>query len=278
MRDLSMKADGHVHTPFCPHGTKDPFEDYIFRAIQLGFNEITFTEHAPLPARFNDPTPHKDSGMDPNDLEKYFSILKNLQTKFASDIKINIGLEVDYIEGFEEDTKAFLNEYGRYLNDSILSVHFLQNKDQYYCLDYSPDTFATMIQDFSSVEGIYETYYDTLLRSITADLGPYKPKRIGHLTLVHKFQKKFPCSKPFDKKISEILDLIAEQGLSLDYNGAGINKPLCQEVYPNNRVIQEAIKRKIPLVYGSDAHSWKDLNQGFEDLYKDAILMSPTKC
>jgi histidinol-phosphatase (PHP family) len=272
-----MKADGHIHTPFCPHGTKDPFEDYIARALDLGFDEISFTEHAPLPCRFNDPTPQKDSGMDENHLENYFSVLTELQKKFASDIKINIGLEVDYIEGYEEDTRTFLNEYGRYLNDSILSVHFLKKQDQYYCLDYSPDTFATMISDFSSVEAVYETYYDTLARSIMANLGQYKPKRIGHITLVHKFQKKFPVSKQFVEKIHSILDQIADLGLALDYNGAGINKPLCREVYPPEEIIREAIKRKIPLVYGSDAHSRKDLNQGFDHLFKNAVLVSPTR-
>ncbi|MEH7387656.1 histidinol-phosphatase HisJ, partial [Bacillus sp. JJ1521] len=267
----------HIHSPFCPHGTKDGFEDYITCAIQLGFEEISFTEHAPLPARFVDPTPGKDSGMDPNELENYITVLTDLQKKFASEIKINIGLEVDYIEGYEEDTKAFLNEYGRYLNDSILSVHFLKNGNQYYCLDYSPDTFATMIQDYSSVEAVYEAYYDTLHCSVTSDLGQFKPKRIGHMTLVHKFQKKFPTSKSFTYKINEILDRIADLGLSLDYNGAGINKPLCREVYPPQQIIREAIKRKIPLVYGSDAHSRKDLNQGFDALYNDAVLVSPTK-
>ena len=44
-----MKRDGHIHTPFCPHGTKDSFEEYIEKALSLGFKEISFTEHAPLP-------------------------------------------------------------------------------------------------------------------------------------------------------------------------------------------------------------------------------------
>ena len=28
-----MKIDGHVHTPFCPHGSSDLFEQYIEKAI-----------------------------------------------------------------------------------------------------------------------------------------------------------------------------------------------------------------------------------------------------
>ena len=72
-----MRRDGHIHTPYCPHGTNDTFHDYVETALGLGFEEITFTEHAPLPKGFNDPTPAKDSGMDPNRRFKTtFMILK----------------------------------------------------------------------------------------------------------------------------------------------------------------------------------------------------------
>ena len=29
-----MKKDGHIHTPFCPHGSTDSFEQYIEKAIE----------------------------------------------------------------------------------------------------------------------------------------------------------------------------------------------------------------------------------------------------
>jgi histidinol-phosphatase (PHP family) len=272
-----MKADGHIHTPFCPHGTKDSFEQYIKRAIQLDYREISFTEHAPLPGNFVDPTPYKDSGMDINRLEEYFADLSLLKKKYASELKINIGLEVDFILDFEKETKYFLDEYGKILDDSILSVHFLKKDQTYYCMDYSPDVFQEMILAFSSVEAVFEAYYDTLLRSLSADLGIYKPKRIGHITLVHKFKKKFPPSQHFETKVGQVLDQIAKLGCSLDYNGAGINKPLCREPYPPSSIVKEAIKRKIPLVYGSDAHSSKDLHQGYDFLFPEANLISPTQ-
>lgn len=271
-----MKIDGHIHTPFCPHGTKDDFEDYINRAIQLGYGEISFTEHAPLPKGFIDPTPEMDSGMDVGKLEDYFLQLAKYKIKYETDIKINIGLEVDFIEGFEEETKLFLNEYGHLLDDSILSVHFLKKGSEYYCLDYSPDMFQQMVGEFSSVKHIYEAYYDTVLQSISSDLGTYKPKRIGHLTLVHKFQKKFQPRKDFSAVILTVLDQIADKNLMLDYNGAGVNKPLCQEPYPPIWVIEEAMKRKIPLIYGSDAHRAKDLNQGYDLLLPGSVLTSPS--
>jgi len=265
--------DGHIHTPFCPHGSDDAFESYIEHAIELGYTEISFTEHAPLPQTFTDPTPYQDSAMRLSDLDRYFYILSELKEQYKKKIKINIGLEIDYIIGFEEETNRLLEKVGPYLDDSILSVHFLRKKGRYFCLDYSTDMFKQMIEVFGSIIAVYDAYYSTLLRSITANLGPYKPRRIGHITLIHKFQKQFPNPDPrgIKQRIAHILDEMKKQGYELDYNGAGVNKPLCLEPYPPNWVIEEAVKRDIPIVYGSDAHAAKDLNQGKNKMVKSVF-------
>jgi histidinol-phosphatase (PHP family) len=273
-----MLTDGHIHTPFCPHGSKDSFEEYIERAIELGFIEISFTEHAPLPKNFQDPTPEKDSAMRFEDVDEYISILTTLKEKYVRKIKINIGFEIDFIEGFEEETKKFLQTYGPKINDSILSVHFLKYNERYFCLDFSPETFGEMVEIFGSISSIHRAYYQTVLASIQADLGEYKPKRIGHITLVNKFRKKFPCRTNFQEEILTILTEMKKRGYQLDYNGAGTAKPLCQETYPPDWVIKLAIKHHIPIVYGSDAHSAKDLGQGFHQLLQEVTLSSPTNC
>jgi histidinol-phosphatase (PHP family) len=66
------KRDGHIHTPYCPHGTKDELKKYIKRAIDLEFDEITFTEHAPLPKGFEDAAPTKDSSMTMKPMSKMY--------------------------------------------------------------------------------------------------------------------------------------------------------------------------------------------------------------
>lgn len=257
-----MKKDGHIHTPFCPHGTKDKLADYVERAIELGYEEISFTEHAPLPKGFVDPVPAMDSGMRIEDLEGYLAEVEKAKKEYQRKIKINVGFEVDFIEGYEEETKNFLNAVGPRLDDAILSVHFLKLNNQYHCLDYSPDMFEEMIGYYGSVDNIYKKYYDTLKLSLHADLGVFKPNRIGHMTLARKFHKKFPVSLGSEIEILEILKAVKEKGYELDYNGAGTAKPLCKEPYPPNWVVEEAKKLQIPLIYGSDAHQVKDLNQG----------------
>jgi histidinol-phosphatase (PHP family) len=263
---VPLIRDGHIHSKFCPHGTKDSFDSYIEKALSLGLKEISFTEHAPLPEGFTDPAPQSDSAMDRGDLEEYLSLIAALKRKYAGQITIHAGLEVDYIEGFEAETAQFLNQTGPMLDDAILSVHFLKDASGYDCLDYSPENFGRMAGKYGSVEAIYENYYRTLLKSIHADLGAYKPKRIGHMTLVHKFQLKYPVGRSFISELEAVLKAVKEQGYELDYNGAGTAKPLCRETYPPRDIAEKADALGIPLIYGSDAHQAKEMGQGFDKL------------
>ncbi|WP_347549270.1 histidinol-phosphatase HisJ [Pseudalkalibacillus hwajinpoensis] len=263
---MNILYDGHVHSPFCPHGTSDQFEEYLTQAVKTGYKGLTFTEHAPLPVNFNDPVPDKDSGMSRERLYDYFHAVRKLKETYRGTIDVKCGLEIDYIEGFEEETKHFLDEVGPYLDDAILSVHFLKHGNTYTCLDYSPDAFQELIDLFGSTENVHQKYYETVLKSIHSHLGKYKPTRIGHLTLANKFQKKYPFKGHFENEIHRLLDAVQVNKYSLDYNGAGTVKPLCGETYPPDWVIHEAVKRKIPLVYGSDAHSSKGIGQGLERL------------
>lgn len=257
--------DGHVHTPFCPHGTEDPISAYVERALELGYSEITFAEHAPLPKGFTDPTPSMDSAMRLEDLEGYFAALEEVKRSYKGRIKINLGLEVDFIEGFESETKAFLDEYGRHLDDSILSVHFLKLPNgRYDCLDYSPGTFGAMLEQYGSVKNLHLHYYLTVLKSVQSDLGTSKPGRIGHITLANKFQLKYPLKESLGEEVSEILTEIARREYELDYNGAGTAKPLCREPYPPDWIAGKAKLLGIQLVYGSDAHQVKELGQGLD--------------
>jgi histidinol-phosphatase (PHP family) len=257
-----MLRDGHIHTPFCPHGSKDAFDEYIERALSLGFAELTFTEHAPLPDGFTDTAPARDSAMQAEELGAYFEEISRVKAFYKNKIKINAGLEVDFIEGFEKETADFLAKTGHLLDDSILSVHFLYHDGQYDCADYSPELFASMISRYGSAKSVYKKYYETVRRSITADLGPFKPKRIGHISLIHKFQKKYPAGFEDKQEISDILQLMKLHGCSLDCNGAGTAKPLCREPYPPEWAVLQAKSLGIPLVYGSDAHQAKELGQG----------------
>lgn len=272
-----MIADGHVHTPFCPHGTSDQFEEYIEWAINHKLEEISFTEHAPLPNGFIDTTPTKDSAMSHDQLSEYIDKIQSLKEKYKPYIHINVGLEIDFITGYEREITEWLNKIGHQLDDSILSVHFIKVDKGYYCIDYSADYFSEIAEIAGSVDRVYELYYAALKKAILSDLGAFKPKRIGHLTLARKFQLKYPSVSEFHHTEFELLQLIKKQHLALDYNGAGVNKEYYKQPYPPSPLIEKAISLGIPLVYGSDAHRVQDLGQGFGQLHQKAVLVKPSQ-
>ncbi len=262
------RRDGHTHTEMSPHGSREPTERFIQRAIELGFETYSLTEHPPLPLGFEDPTPDKSCGLAWHELEPYLEHARKLKYRFADQIEIRIGLEVDYIPSFEAETRKMLDKFGPDLEDSLLSVHFLPGVDGWRCVDFSPDDFKEgLINAYGSVAGVHQTYWETVKQAVLTDLGPYKPRRLGHLSLAHKFQLKHPLAdlQQFRPQILEILDLIKTKGMELDLNAAGLYKPDCREIYPAPWIIEEALPRAIPFVYGSDTHSVKGVGQGFEE-------------
>ncbi len=271
--------DGHTHTHFCPHGSGEPTELFIARAIELGFQTYSLTEHPPLPKTFVDPTPEKSCGIQWKELEPYLAHVREMQQRFGGQINVLAGLEVDYIPGFEPEVRELLGQAGPELQDSLLSVHFLPGKGGWRCVDMSPEDFLDgLLEVYASVEAVHEAYWATVKQAIEADLGPHKPRRLGHLSLIHKFQRRYPLENPqqFRPQILEILGLIETKGMELDLNAAGLFKPDCREIYPAPWIIAEALKRRIPFVYGSDTHSVKGVGQGFEEAKK--VMASVSRC
>ena len=103
---MNVKRDGHIHSPYCPHGTKDSFEMYVEKALEKGLEEITFTEHMPFTSVFLENKDFQDEcAMDIKDIDSYINDVKEIKKKYEGKIKINLGFEVDYIEGLDEEIK-----------------------------------------------------------------------------------------------------------------------------------------------------------------------------
>lgn len=271
-----MKRDGHTHTEFCTHGHIDDVELLIQEAINQGFSHYSITEHAPLPKKFLQKAggpayPLETAGMSLDEMDEYIKKMHKLKKKYRSDIEIMVGLELDYLPSYEAWTRDFLKEYGEFLEDGVLSVHFLEGNGGPRAIDYTAEDYQEgIVMFYGSFQKAQEAYYNIVLQSIQADLGPYKPTRIGHISLCQKFQNFFKEDISFSdqsiEKIKEILDFVQEKGYELDYNTAGLFKEFCGETYPPASIIQEALKRNIPIVYGSDSHHIEDIGRGYEQV------------
>ena len=255
---VKRNRDGHVHTPFCRHGSQDVLEGYVEEAINNGIEELSFTEHFLLPEGIATKAFIEECSLLKEEVPIYIEAIRKLKVQYANKIKINIGFEVDYIENKEQEIKGWLNEFGELIEDSILSVHFVLYNDRYYAIDCL-DGFEALLKEIGSVEKIYELYYKTLLKSICCDLGQYKPRRIGHPTLIRIFNKKYPIDYNDQGLFETILEAIKDNHLSIDFNSAGIRKTYCKEPYPSGEFLKNAIQKGILLIPGSDAHEIKHM-------------------
>jgi len=263
MNNQKNVRDGHIHSHYCPHGTADSFELYVDRAIMLGLKEISFTEHLALPEMFLEPEVLKTCAPTIEEIDKYIVELDYIKLKYKKDIEIYTGFEVDYIEGCEEKTKNLLSKYGSKLEDSILSVHFIKLEDGYNCIDVNPEEFGKIAEKLGGVEKVYDKYYETLLKAVQADLGEFKPKRIGHPTLVRIYNKAYPIAYNNEKLIEKIVKEIKIKDYEVDLNTAGLRKPYCKEMYPSGIFLELVKKYEVRVVYGSDAHTAIDIGRDF---------------
>ena len=88
---FSQFADYHTHTPLCRHAEGNPV-DYAKRAIEIGLDEIGFSDHSPM---------NKD-GFDEwrmlkSEFPIYLQSIQDAQNELPK-IPIKLGLEVDYFE------------------------------------------------------------------------------------------------------------------------------------------------------------------------------------
>ena len=247
--------DGHIHSHYCPHGTNDSFEMYIENAIKNGYDEISFTEHFPLPEGFVDPSPEQDSTPSVEAFERYLDEAEEMKYKYRDRIKINVGTEVDYLEGYEEQIKNNLEKYGKRLDDALLSVHNMKVCGEFVCIDYSPEEFKRIADLSGGVDKLYGKYYETVKKAIEANLGEYKPKRFGHLNLIRKFCKVFEYDYSEQDILIDIMKSLKENGFELDLNVSGTRKQYCGEVYVSGYLKELADKYDIKTVLGSDSHT-----------------------
>jgi len=265
-RYRNRRVDGHVHTELCPHGSGDKTALMVEKAIELHLEKICFTEHAPLPVEFSkvylgDKKALDTAALTLDQVETYLALGNDLQKEYGEAIDISLGFEVDYLPGFESYTRSFLDQYGPVTGDNILSLHFMEGMaGGYWCLDYSPQEFENAFGPWIDQQDLlYGRYFETLLKGVRTDFGPYRPKRIGHLDSIKKFNRYFHWKPDLDDKskglVLEILRTLKSQGRELDYNLAGLSKEYCGEVYPSRYIQGMAYVLGLPYVVGSDAHS-----------------------
>jgi histidinol-phosphatase (PHP family) len=237
-----MIIDLHLHSARCGHASGAPAE-YVAAARAAGIEVMAFTDHLPLPPRF-------DAGyaMPARELEDYIDDVRALQRESAADggPEILLGIEADWFGGREDDLAEDISEHPW---DMVLgSVHFQGE----WAFD---DPRLTDEYQRRQIDRVWRRYFEDVAASALTGLFDV----ITHPDLVKKFN--YVPDGDLEPFYRIAVDAIARSGAAIEANSSGWRKP-CAELYPSLDFLKLAFTAGIPATVGSDAHRPDEVGAG----------------
>ncbi len=235
-----MRIDYHTHHARCGHAVGE-LEEYVQRGIAIGLSHLGLSDHLPL-IHVDPATYYPEMAMPMDELPRYIEECLMLKEKYRDQIAIKVGLEADYIEGYEEKIQHILNQYA--FDYVIGSVHFLGEWD-------ISDFRQTAGWEGKHVLDVYRQYYDAISKACAT--GFYDI--VGHLDVIKRFGY-VPLPEETGERIAledMALQAVKQADMVMELNSSGLSK-VCKEIFPSRRIVEQAIALDIPLTLGSDAH------------------------
>lgn len=249
-----MLVDYHVHTPYCGHAHGKIF-NYVENAIQMGITEIGFADH--LGRYYLTDVQRRrfwDWGMDERDLSRYFSELTDLKDVFDDQIRIKIGLEIDYIEGAEDLLIPILDRYP--FDFGIGSIHCMPRFGWKHLTDYQS----------GNSDYFYKEYFRLARSAIRSNLF----QSLAHLDFIWRYIK-WPPRDNGDvyADISETIKTAKECGMCIEINANGYMWSVAHKINgkdPFDFMLDQIKLHGTAITIGSDAHEPDMVGKAFPSL------------
>jgi len=226
-------------------------EEVILKAIKLGWDYIYFTDHYFSPAK------EKTLKFFHNFFKKdYIEEVRELKEKYKNQIKIFLGAEFDWFEGYADWVKK--QSKSETFDYVIGSVHYLKKGKEYAPLENGKKYWIKTAKIFSGNEQYVKEYYKQIKNMIKS--GIYDcVAHLDHIKLYNQegdlFSEK---SDWYRKEVLEVLDLIKKNKMILELNTSGWRK--CNMLFPSPWIVKEAKKRNIPITVSLDSHKKEHLD------------------
>ena len=240
---MILPADYHLHTPLCRHAVGEPSE-LAARAVTLGFGEIGFSDHGPMPRDDFD-----DWRMRNADLDGYVAGVERARREHPG-LVIKLGLEVDYLPGYEDWVRDLA---ARHPWDYFIgSVHYISET---WAIDN-----PARLSEWKNREPleVWSAYFERL--TMAAESGLFDI--IGHVDLCKKFC--FYPKQDCTPLATRFLEAAKRHGAAIELNTAGLRKD-CKEIYPAPAIVRLAAKLGVPIMFGSDAHAPGEVGMNFAE-------------
>ena len=165
----------------------------------------------------------------------------------SQDVELRLGIEIDFVPGQEErmdhDSTALPYDY------VIGSVHRVNGEE----ID-NPGHME--IYDQWGIYDLYKAYYKNVREAALS--GRFEV--LGHADLIKIFGH-FP-DQDIAAMLEETVDIVAESGIVVDVNAAGLRKPV-GEIYPSRQLLEMFHRRGVPIILSSDAHAPDQVALGY---------------
>jgi len=211
-------------------------EPFIEAAHAAGVDEIGFTEHAYYfrQTRSLWTVPYQVERC-VYDIETYVGAVVTAKER---GLPVKLGLEVDYVPGREDETRALLEPYPW---DYLLgSIHWLDGLG----VDNRP-----RLLDELDVDDAWRSYFEALGGAARSGLFD----SLSHPDVVKVFGARPP--REVEEELHErAADQIAGAGVAVEVSTAGLRKPV-SELYPDAHFLAACRSRGVPVTTASDAHT-----------------------
>jgi len=232
-----MKINCHVHTRESDgrHSAREVLE----MAVESGVGVVCFTDHFRIPVEVKDYATRDHS-------DEYYDELRRLKVEFAGRVEVLVGVELDWISGFED---WFVGELGGREYDFIIgSSHWLKGNEGKF---RRPHLGGGGTECFGGDKEFVLRMLDETRKMVEFGLLDC----VGHLdAFVRRVEDKSVLDGAwYLEGVGEVLDLMAERGVCLEINCSGFD--VFGRQFPSEDILRMAFDRGVGVCVGNDFHS-----------------------
>ncbi|MCF2625802.1 histidinol-phosphatase HisJ family protein [Fusobacterium perfoetens] len=241
------KGDSHVHSRFSAD-SKEKLENIFEKAVELGLDEITITDHMDFADR-------EEDDLFVFDIDEYVKTLNTYKQKYKDKLIIKIGVEV----GIQPHL------YKRY--EPVLKANcwdFIIGSS--HSVDHMDVGYNDIYLKYKTKNEVHRRYFETILENLDIyhDISVY-----GHLDFIRRYgggvhsDHKIIDLELHKELIDKILKKLISKNIGIEINTSGIRYGVgdfhpCREILARYKELGGKI-----ITIGSDAHRAEDIAKDF---------------
>lgn len=254
LKDIISSTEGynfHTHTPWCDgHDTPAKMAE---AAVAGGMLYLGFSPHSPVPIE-------SPCNMEWADVPEYIKTIDEIRVRFAPELKVFTGMEVDYLHGTFGPASSRIQDLG--LDFAIGSIHFLPRYDGTFVdIDGSYESFNRKMSLYFHgdlryvVNTFYEASHEMLAKGGFQILG-HADKVAQNAGLYHPGLEQEGW---YQDLIETYLDAVINSGVIVEIN-TKIHADRGR-FFPNEVYWRRLIDGGVSFMVNSDAHYAGKINQ-----------------